>query len=60
MAKRQTDDSDFTYLDPPTGRNIAASYTTAFFAATLLDDAGARSYVEQASPAFGALQVAHH
>jgi dienelactone hydrolase len=51
-AMRQTDGSDFTYLDPPTGRNIAASYTTAFFAATLLDDAGARSYVEQASPSF--------
>lgn len=59
-AMRQTDGSDFTYLDPPTGRNIAASYVTAFFAATLLDDAGARSYVEAASPAFGALQVAHH
>jgi predicted dienelactone hydrolase len=60
MAQRQTDDSDFTYLDPATGRNIAASYVTAFFAATLLDDAGARSYVEAASPAFGALQVDHH
>lgn len=60
MAQRQTDGTDFTYLDPPTGRDIAASYATAFFAATLLDDAGARSYVEQASPQFGALQVAHH
>jgi len=60
MAQRQTDGTDFTYLDPPTGRNIAASYTTAFFAATLLGDAGARSYVEQASPQFGALQVDHH
>jgi len=60
MAQRQTDGTDFTYLDPPTGRNIAASYATAFFAATLLDDAGARSYVEQASPQFGALQVDHH
>jgi len=60
MAQRQTDGTDFTYLDPATGRNIAASYVTAFFAATLLDDAGARSYVEAASPAFGALQVDHH
>jgi predicted dienelactone hydrolase len=58
-ATRQTDGSDFTYLDPPTGRNIAASYATAFFAATLLDDAGARSYVEQASPSFD-VTVDHH
>ena len=60
MAQRQTDGTDFTYLDPATGRNIAASYATAFFAATLLDDAGARAYVEQASPTFNGLEVDHH
>ncbi len=60
-AMRQTDDSPFTYLDPATGRAIAASYATAFFAATLRDDAGARAYLEAASPSFGvALQVDHH
>ena len=59
-AMRQTDGSDFTYLDPPTGRNIAASYATAFFSATLLDDAGAASYLRSASPSFGALDVQHH
>jgi dienelactone hydrolase len=45
---RQTDDQPFTYLDPPTGRAIAAAYITAFFKATLLDDAGARAYVDSA------------
>lgn len=60
-AVRQTDDSPFTYLDPPTGRAIAASYATAFFKASLLGDAGARAYVEVASPTFGdTLDVAHH
>ncbi len=42
---RQTDGSDFTYLDPEAGRAIAASYVTAFFKATLLDDAGAEAYL---------------
>jgi dienelactone hydrolase len=51
-ATRQTDGSAFTYLDPPTGRAIAASYATAFFAATLRGDAGAESYLETASPTF--------
>jgi predicted dienelactone hydrolase len=60
-AVRQTDGADFTYLDPPTGRAIAASYATAFFKATLQDDAGARAYVESASDSFGVrLEVAHH
>lgn len=56
---RQTDGSDFTYLEPTTGRNVAASYVTAFFKSTLLADAGARSYAEQASPDFK-VTVDHH
>jgi len=59
-ATRQTDGSDFTYLDPPTGRAIAASYATAFFEATLLGSAGAESYLQSASPTFGTLDVQHH
>jgi dienelactone hydrolase len=60
-ATRQTDGSDFTYLDPPTGRNIAASYATAFFEATLQANAGAESYLQSASPTFDlALDVQHH
>jgi dienelactone hydrolase len=42
---RQTDDMPFTYLDPATGRGLTASYATAFFRATLQDDAGARAYL---------------
>jgi dienelactone hydrolase len=57
---RQTDDQAFTYLDPPTGRAITAAYATAFFKATLLEDVGARSYVESASSTFDTtLTVAH-
>ncbi len=48
-AIRQTDDTPFTYLDPATGRTIAAAYSTAFFLATLKGDAGATSYLEAAS-----------
>jgi predicted dienelactone hydrolase len=59
-AVRQTDDQAFTYLDPPTGRTIAASYATAFFKATLLDDAGARAYVEAASPTFNGKVTSAH
>ncbi len=44
-ASRQTDGTDFTYVDPATGRGIAAAYVTAFFRATLTDDAGARAYL---------------
>lgn len=42
---RQTNGDAFTYLDPETGRGIGASYVTAFFKATLLDDAGAEAYL---------------
>jgi dienelactone hydrolase len=42
---RQTDDTAFTYLDPAVGRNLTASYVTAFFRATLNDDDGARAYL---------------
>jgi len=45
---RQTNDEPFTYLDPPKGRAIAAAYVTAFFLATMKDDAGARAYLESA------------
>jgi len=48
-GKRQTDGSDFTYLEPETGRALTAAYVTAFFKATLLGDAGARSYLDTAS-----------
>ena len=48
---RQTDDTDFTYLDPDTGRDITAAYVTAFFRATLADDVGARAYLGQAASA---------
>jgi dienelactone hydrolase len=62
VAKRQTDSTEFTYLDPDTGRAITAAYATAFFAATLRDEAGARAYVESASTSFGqlTLDVQHH
>lgn len=60
-AIRQTDDQPFTYLSPDIGRATAAAYATAFFKASLLDDAGARAYVEAASPTLGATtQAAHH
>src|SRR5262249_9530139 len=52
-AERQTDGEPFTYLDPDTGRAIAASYATAFFKAKLQDDALAARYLESASGSFG-------
>lgn len=45
---RQTNDQPFDYLDPSTGRAIAAAYVTAFFMATLKGDAGAQAYVDSA------------
>jgi predicted dienelactone hydrolase len=50
-ATRQTDGTDFAYLDPPTGRALAAAYVTAFFRATLRGDDGARAYLDSARPA---------
>lgn len=47
-AMRQTDGTAFTYLDPATGRAIAAAYVTAFFEANLLGSAGARAYLSSA------------
>jgi predicted dienelactone hydrolase len=58
-ATRQTDGTDFTYLDPPTGRAIAAAYVTAFFKATLLGDEGARVYLSAKNPTFW-LQAESH
>jgi hypothetical protein len=49
-ATRQTDGTDFTYLDPATGRALAAAYVTAFFRAELDGDAGAAAYLDQARP----------
>lgn len=43
---RQTDGNDFTYLDPPTGRALAASFVTAFFEAELDGSAGAKAYLD--------------
>ena len=40
-AERQTTGEPFTYLDAGQGRAVAASFTTAFFAETLLQDEGA-------------------
>ncbi|MFT3696699.1 MAG: dienelactone hydrolase family protein [Kofleriaceae bacterium] len=56
---RQTDGTNFTYLDPIQGRDVAASYTTAFFQATLLGNDGAEEYLERASPSFN-VTVDHH
>jgi dienelactone hydrolase len=47
---RQTDDTPFSYLDPAVGRGLTASYVTAFFRATLEDDAGARAYLGSSAP----------
>jgi len=48
---RQTDGAPFTYLDPITGRAIAAAHVTAFFRATLSGDAGAAAYLVAQRPA---------
>jgi predicted dienelactone hydrolase len=46
QGTRQTDGTAFTYLDPPAGRALAASFVTAFFEANLLGEAGARAYLD--------------
>ncbi|MCW5801663.1 MAG: dienelactone hydrolase family protein [Deltaproteobacteria bacterium] len=56
---RQTDGAPFTYLDPGLGRSIGASYVTAFFRTTLLQDAGTRAYLDAISPTT-ALVTEHH
>jgi dienelactone hydrolase len=56
---RQTDGAPFTYLDPGVGRSIAATYVTAFFKTTLLEDFGARAYLDVTSPTT-ALITEHH
>lgn len=48
---RQTNGEPFVYLDIEEARGIAASYTTAFFLATLTGDASALAYVSGAHPA---------
>ena len=42
---RQTDGQAFTYTAPAPARSLAAAYVTAFFKATLEDDAGAEAYL---------------
>ncbi|MCU0654968.1 MAG: dienelactone hydrolase family protein [Polyangiaceae bacterium] len=49
-GKRQSDGSDFTYLDIDQGRSIAASYATAFFSWTLRGDEQARGFIEAGAP----------
>lgn len=49
-GKRQEDGSEFDYIDIDTGRGIAASYATAFFASTLLGEATATTYLESGHP----------
>ncbi len=56
---RQTDGQPFTYLPADTGRDIAAAYVTAFFKATLLEDAGARVYLASGRPS-GTVSAEHN
>ncbi|MFN0245960.1 MAG: alpha/beta hydrolase family protein [Kofleriaceae bacterium] len=60
MDIRQTDDTPFTYLAPATGRAITASYVTAFFRATLDDDAGARGYLARSFPDENTVVIDRH
>jgi dienelactone hydrolase len=53
---RQTTDEPFSYIDPATARDVTAAYLTAFFRATLDDDAGARAYLERSA---GPVTAAH-
>lgn len=50
LDTRQTDGRPFSYIGPTTGRAITAAYVTAFFRATLDDDAGARAYLARGFP----------
>lgn len=59
-GERQTDGEPFTYLDPEVGRAVTAAAITAFFRATLADDAGAGAYLEQASMAGVDVLADHH
>jgi predicted dienelactone hydrolase len=48
---RQTNGEPFSYLPADTGRQIGASYVTAFFALHLLGDDGAAEFLATAEPA---------
>lgn len=48
---RQTTGEAFTYHDIEASRAIAASYVTAFFLATLTDEADAKAYLSKGHPA---------
>jgi dienelactone hydrolase len=60
MDTRQTDGEPFAYIGPTTGRAITAAYVTAFFRATLDDDAGARAYLARGFPDDQTVDAAHH
>lgn len=60
VDERQTDGMTFTYLGPTTGRAITAAYVTAFFRATLDDDAGARAYLARGFPDDDTVEATHH
>lgn len=48
---RQTNGEPFTYVDIDVARGVAQSYVTAFFAATLEEDASGKAYLGAADPA---------
>jgi predicted dienelactone hydrolase len=59
QGERQVDPTQtFTYLDNDVGREIAASYVTAFLAAQLLNDASAERYLSEEKPE-GVVTIAH-
>jgi len=51
QGKRQTDKTDFSYLDIDVGRGIAEGYAAAYFARWLGGDAGAEGYLGAGHPA---------
>jgi dienelactone hydrolase len=59
QGERQLDPTQtFAFLDNAVGREIAASYVTAFLAAELLRDSSAAAYLSDANPA-GVVTIAH-
>jgi dienelactone hydrolase len=51
QGERQIDPTQtFTYVDNDVGREVAASYVTAFLAAELLDDSSASKYLSEGMP----------
>jgi hypothetical protein len=59
QGERQVDPTQtFAYLDNAVGREIAASYVTAFLAAQLLDDDSAEKYLSEEKPE-GVVTMSH-